>query len=307
MKFLIIPALLMAGACGQHNEHAAGEEKQDSTVVEQQTKVEVIYEEDAVSGTEGTVTFRGYVGGLFEVVVDGKTYADIEDFYTQELAALPEKVRQAGFSSDYKITFAAETGFSDLWNQMTVYISPTASRGFQGISKPDRDGAFAISLPAVADGGDYKVRANKRISIILENDEESISICYNFSAIEKSVELKDSDLPVVLTSFESRVTSYACSGRTSSGVSIPGPTRTQKSYGKLKKGMSKKEVLTALSDEYLLIDSDSRWCWNKGSGKAPVCSVYSSSICQCSVTFDEEGKLTSQSNIKSEYLDILSF
>ena len=140
-----------------------------------------------------TVVFYGYIPSAFEVVVDGEPYFDLEDFYTKELLRLPKKVKDAGYSDVYRITFDAEIGFSDLWNDMTVYVVSAETRGYLGESKVSNAGQFEIEFPPEADNANYKIRANKRINVILSSSEEIISLCYNFSAQERSFLLSQAE------------------------------------------------------------------------------------------------------------------
>ena len=251
------------------------------------------------------IEFAGFVGGVFEIEVDGINYADSETYYTEEMNKLPEKLEQAGYVG-YEFELDAEVGFEDLWNSMTVYISPTDKQGFQGRSEVNREGAFAITLPAEANDQYYKVKANKRINLILTKGDEVKKTCFNFSAIDKSVPFSDSQKPIVLTEFVTRISAYECTVNAGTGIEIP-ENEGRSDYGQISKGMSKSEVLKELGDDFLIVESSNKWCWNKATDTAPVCSSYNSDNCQCSVTFDEDGLATSQTNIKSSYLDIVSW
>src|SRR5262245_31205746 len=68
--------------------------------------------------------FEGYVMSAFAITVDEQPYEDMEDFYTQELDRLPEKVAAAGYDSEWKVSFEAEVGLSDLWRNMEVFVAP---------------------------------------------------------------------------------------------------------------------------------------------------------------------------------------
>ena len=134
--------------------------------------------DEAVLADGEFIEFDGFVGGIFEIEVVGVTYADSESYYTAEMAAMPGKLEEAGYVG-YDFEFDAEVGFDDLWNNMTVYISPTEKQGYQGRSEVNREGAFSITLPSEAADSYYKVKSNKRINVILTKDTEVKKICFN--------------------------------------------------------------------------------------------------------------------------------
>lgn len=167
--------------------------------------------------------FRGFVVGAFAITVDGKQYDDSEDFYTHEIDTLDEKVSAAGYGSEWKATLEAVVGFSDLRNNMKVYIAPKENRGYLGEGVPGAAGAFDILLPYDAKDTVYQVRAIKRINIVLSSASETRKICYNFSAIDKSVPFAEADKPILLDQFVTKVTAYACDSEqiNSNGIVVP--------------------------------------------------------------------------------------
>ena len=262
--------------------------------------------ETVVTPPEPTsLSFKGYVGGIFGIRVNDVDYEDMEDFYTQELAELPAKVAEAGYEG-YDIRFNANVGFKDLWKGMDIYIAPVEKRGYQGKALVGSDGSFTVTLPPDATDNSYQIRANKRISVILRK-ETSVTLCYNFYAKEMSVSFADQEKPIVMTEFHSKVTAYSCGDGaiSSGGVTIPAVQRV-KEYTKLALGMSKAETQESLGDESLVVQSDTKWCW-AGTTVPEVCAVSGLSSCQCSVGFDEDGLVIEQSNIKAVYLDLTTW
>lgn len=256
--------------------------------------------------TEGSV-FQGYVNSAFEVTVDGEKYNDMEDFYTKELARLPKKVATAGYDASWSVAFDAQVGMSDLWQNMKVYVSPIQNRGYQGEATVGTGGAFSVDLPSSATDSEYKVRAIKRIGVVLSKENEKIRICYNFSALEKSVLLSDREKPIILDTFISALTSYDCQFAESGGIQIPTSRTTTASALKLKKGASKDDAVNVFGVKELFVENSTRWCWAKKDGKAEVCSQVSYEKCQCYIEFDATGKVSYQQNIRADLLDLTTW
>jgi hypothetical protein len=168
----------------------------------------------------GNVTFNGAVTSAFAITVDGIRYDDSEDFYTQEVQRLPDKAAAAGYEG-WETKFDAVLGFGDLARDMVVYISPTEKRGYTGKASVGSDAKFRVELPADAQDSSYNVRAVKRVNVILTKAGESKKFCYNFSAVDKNVPFNEKDKPIVLDSFTSKLTLYACESQQTDGIVIP--------------------------------------------------------------------------------------
>jgi hypothetical protein len=166
------------------------------------------------------VTFNGAVTSAFAITVDGVRYDDSEDFYTQEVSRLRDKAAAAGYNG-WETKFDAVLGFADLARDMVVYISPTEKRGYTGKASVGSDAKFRVELPADAQDSSYNVRAVKRVNVILTKAGESKKFCYNFSAVDKNVPFNEKDKPIVLDSFTSKLTLYACESQQTDGIVIP--------------------------------------------------------------------------------------
>lgn len=255
---------------------------------------------------QGFVDFKGYVVSAFDLQVDGESYLDMEDFYTKEVSQLPDKVFKAGYDSSYEVSFEADIGFSDLWKDMTVTISTVNDRGYQGMSRVNSNGEFRINLPSDAIEDEYKIRANKRISVVLRRADEIIKICYNFSAMDTSAFLSESDKPVILSKFSTSLTKYECSAVSPTGIWIP--SSEKQGSLRLAPGMSKNDVLAILGDDLMHVQSDVIWCWQHSyNSEKNVCSVAYGEPCNCSISFNEKGVVEGQENIKAEFLDVLKW
>ncbi len=286
-QIFIASIVILEAACGQGVEPKSTE----SAVVLSDTKV--------------TPEFRGFVAKAFELEVDGETYLDMEDFYTKELARLPAKVRDAGYDPEYDVQFDAQLGLSDLWLGMTVYMSTAASSGYLGETEVMSDGQFSVALPVDAVNDIYRVRANKRINVILTRGSEKRKICYNFSALDLSVPFTERSKPIILNKFSTALTSYECQTLPrGDGLAIP---TTKTSVEKIKVGASKNEVLAVLGSDRLVVANNDKWCWfSRESAEHQNCALNIPSTCQCAVLFKGD-QVISQENIKTEFIDITSF
>ncbi len=246
-----------------------------------------------------TVTFSGYVNGIFEVTVDGIDYDSLEDFYNQELAVLPQKVKKAGYDTSYAVKFDAKLGYKDFWKDMDVYISPVTNRGYQGHDTLDKDGQFGIVLPAAAQDKNYKVKANKRISVILTSKNDTKELCYNFYAVERNIAFSQVADPIILTNFSTELTSYGCSQAKTGGIAIPGAA--PKPAAKIAKDISKDEVRSILGTTGLK-ESQNQWCWVSEQGTAKQCKAEITDECHCYITFDATGSVKEFQGIKAEYI-----
>jgi len=205
MRFLLLIAVALFG-CGQ----------QDNTC---QTNAEVnrtngsdCVQSSGASGASAsqvsTLNISGSVTSAFAIVVDGTSFQDSEAYYTFMLNGLPGRIAKAGFQG-YSARLEAALGFLDLVAGMTVYAQSTSERGYQGVAGVDKNMNFSIQVPL--DGaGDYQIRANKRIDLVLTKGKDIRKICWNFSAQSTNVPFSQTDKPVILRNFTSEVTAYAC-------------------------------------------------------------------------------------------------
>jgi hypothetical protein len=169
--------------------------------------------------TNEPIYLQGSVSSGFSITVNGQSYLDSEDFYTQQLDAL--EAEKAEKYPGYELMFDADLGLNDLKNGMTIYAEGIGDTGYAGETIVVNDGTFEIKFPSKAEGETINVRANKRIGITLEGrDGDLIYWCYNFSAIlETTISAKNK--PIILRHFDTRLTKYKCTGRRSNPLSIP--------------------------------------------------------------------------------------
>jgi hypothetical protein len=165
---------------------------------------------------------KGSVVGAFEVVVDGNQYEDIETFYSEEIARLQDMANESGYFN-HTVVLDAEVGFKDLTNDMSVFVAPVQNRGYASKTKVSGDDTFTVKFPSEAAGDVYQIRATKRINLIITEKDtlETLIWCYNFSAVDSEVSYEQINKPVVLSSFETKLTKYSCEAKQNTGISIP--------------------------------------------------------------------------------------
>jgi hypothetical protein len=161
---------------------------------------------------------NGYVSPI-NIMVDGVSYVDSEDFYTQEVDRLAEKVREQ--YPEHKLYFDAEVGLRDLKRDLSVFLVAT-NEGLADETVVNGKGQFSFELPSKSDlKQTYLLRAYKRIGLRLQKDKETISWCYNLSA-EKEVMI-EADKSLILREFSTKLTKYQCNTKKDSGISLPYP------------------------------------------------------------------------------------
>lgn len=220
---ILFITLFFLPACGISVEEA----EEESTEAPQD---EIIYvevepeapEEDEFNLDPEPVFLKGSISSGFHMTVDGTTYADSEDFYSQKIDVLEAEKIESGYE-DYEMTFDAELGLTDLKNGMTVFAETAGDSGWSAETIVVSNGTFGLEFPDAVAGNKFQVRANKRIGVILVNGTEKIYWCYNFSATQETKLTRES-LPVLMRHFTTRLTKYKCQGGRSNSLSIPKST-----------------------------------------------------------------------------------
>jgi hypothetical protein len=200
MKNVILSLVLLVGCGDKGFQFTAGQLEKDN----KQAEV------SAVASLKGSAQYA------FELTVDDQEFADIEDYYTQQVDVLKDKVIEAGYDVD-RIEFTGKLGFADFIKDMSVFVASSANT--QGKGAVDAQGNFSVSVPNPnkLESMTFKVRAQKRVQILLIKDEVLVQkLCYNFSAIEMDV----IENPISLSNFKTDRTMYDCS-KESGGMAIP--------------------------------------------------------------------------------------
>ena len=194
----------------------------DASEADAATKNAEAADEPTPATTGVSVSLQGYIASAFEVEVDNESFADSEDFYTRQLDRLLDEAALAGYRG-YDLKFDAELGLGDMKRGMRVYVIGGESRGYGAEASVQGDGTFSMMVPS---DGTYRIRAVKRINVILTKGKKTVQWCYNFSAVEQAIDLTDTR-PVIMRSFETRITKYACETTIGGGITIPKITEVQ--------------------------------------------------------------------------------
>jgi hypothetical protein len=163
----------------------------------------------------------GSVAGAFDLTVDGQGYSDIEQFYTAESARLPERVEEAGYSTEgLRVVFAAQVGLSDFWQGMTVYSNPIGPKGKASATAVRADGSFSFRIPEADQKAVFELRAVKRIAVELWSGEQlEHRFCYILSGRAGQATVS---APAAISVFDTQLTTYECSqSELPSGLAIP--------------------------------------------------------------------------------------
>jgi len=176
-------------------------------------------------GSEIKTAFKvsGSVSSAFGVTVDGASYYDIEDFYTEALSSIDASLETLGLEG-YTAEFTkVELGFKDLTRNMDVFIEAVNSRGYSAKTTVRSDDTFSATFPAEASDDVYQIRAVKKIRVVAtkvteEIDEEgnviesitTKNVCWNFSAIATNVDYTEVEKPAIISDFETRITAKDC-------------------------------------------------------------------------------------------------
>jgi len=183
---------------------------------------------------------EGYVSPI-NIGVDGKSYRDSEDFYTQELRRLQAMVKVQ--YPNYTLSFDAQVGLRNFKTGMYTFLVAADDIGVASESYVDSTGKFSFMLPGDTDrNAQYTLRATKRIGLRLsKKGEATIAWCYNMFA-EKNVALNGQSN--VLRSFVTSITEYECSD-TTGGITLPENNITPEQEAMLKADEAAREETEA--------------------------------------------------------------
>lgn len=218
-NFIIFAIISMfLGSCGVSF-------KEEPTDAEKAAAEKAAADEKAKTDLANYTYVKGYISSAFDLTVDDAKYADSEDFYTQQLDRLQEEAVVAGYDG-WALKFDAEIGLVDLKSGMQVFVVATTKTGYAGETKVLQNGTFSVHFPTDGNESRYKIRAVKRINVELTNPDTKAEVkkvkwCYNFSANEQDVTIDEQQHPIILDTFYTRITKYACSVVSGGGIAIP--------------------------------------------------------------------------------------
>ena len=259
--------------------------------------------EAAYLGTENNEEiFKGYLGGVFEITVDGVKYDSSEDWYNKEIEKIPARLAEAGYP-DAEFQFDAEVGLDDFAYDTKVNLQSQGGTGWAGSSQVvPNDGSYEIKLPEGAFGR-YQLKTVKRVSLTVNGDKK---FCYNFLGLAKDYDLNPESRPIIIEEFETKLTAYKCSAHTvdDNGVLIPVMTGIVKIP--LRKGDTKVFVRDSLGepDDYTITGTSSKWLYRGLSNTTEDARFYNSAYCE--INFDYNDKLSSVkhcNNAVQDYMD----
>lgn len=160
----------------------------------------------------------GYIVSAFDMDVNGRRYADSEDFYTQQLGELESEMEAAGYAG-YSLSLSGELGLDDLKYGMDVYVVAHGKTGFAGDTSVNENGRFMLGIPDGSGDEVFRIRTNKRVSVILTSSDKRdvVRWCYNFSSVNTEGTLHE---PVLISEFTTKLTRYQCSD-SGNGMTLP--------------------------------------------------------------------------------------
>jgi len=188
----------------------AEQEVADKAEEEKQTEAEAVEKSDNEEFlSQEPVYLRGYLSSSFTISVDDQSFEDSEDFYSAQIEKMEaEKIAQ-GFEG-YDLELKGRLGLADLKYGMSVYIESAGEEGYGAETVVVADGTFEVRFPPQASGDTFQIRANKRIGVVLSNDEgDVVHWCYNFYG-RKVAEVTHDSKPVILREFFTKLTKYDC-------------------------------------------------------------------------------------------------
>jgi hypothetical protein len=268
----------------------------------------------AYIGSDGDYElFQGYVGGMFEITVDGVKYPDSEEWYNSEMDKIPERLTAAGYEG-VDFNFNAEVGLDDFWNNTKVNVASSGSTGYQGSSTVESvDGSFEIRLPQ-GSFGNYQIKSVKRLNLTLPNGD---IFCYNMKGIEKSYTLNAFTDPIIVDSFVTSITKYDCGSTDTNGILVEPELNIGQ---KLVKGMTRDEVNESIGSPWQFEMSTSStspthtWYYPEYySGNVPSSANGNSKTYSCKLVFkkvestDDDVVLSTNTNCNDEVIDIVNW
>ena len=240
-------------------------------------------------GSDGdSEVFRGYIGGMFNITVDGISYEDSESWYNAEMEKIPARLEAAGYNGD-DFDFQAQVGLNDFWQATKVNVASTKATGYQGSSTvTPSDGSFEIRLPGNS-FGNYQIKSVKRLTLVLPNDER---FCYNMKGIEKSYMLNAFTDPIIISSFTTSLTKYECSSPSSPSFLGLTSDSTSSSEKMIVDGISRAEVKEAIGSPWKFAISSSSssssqtWYYPEYyDGTIPANAISKSTTYSCKLVF----------------------
>lgn len=149
------------------------------------------------------IMVKGYIQRAFEIKVDGVTFLDSENFYTNFLSQVVA-VKYPNESANNNITLEGSYGLEDFGSDAMVFAYGSDKEVIQ--TKTDGDASFSFEGK---ESVSYSVKVVMRIGLLLEDKEtkEEVRYCYLLKAQEKA----NAGQNVIFDEFSTQLNSSQCS------------------------------------------------------------------------------------------------
>jgi len=244
-------------------------------------------EDEAKPAETGDVEFSGFVQKAFTIKVNGKEFADSEQFYTRFIDELVKPAYPDLAPKDVKVE--GKYGLEEFGSNSKVFMSSVAADGHLYEGRTDAASKFTIKVQAKALDETYKARVVVRIGLEINQDGAPARYCYILHGNRDGVAVSESSKPIIFDDFKTQLTTYRCEDVQENTIVLPGveggspkdgeapkakPSAKVISTVKIQLSLAAKyeggEKLTAVASsgaELLLARSAARdkesgkWCW----------------------------------------------
>jgi hypothetical protein len=173
---------------------------------------------DTVKPTK-TVTYSGYVQKAFNLNVNGASFGDSEQFYTNFIDQLIKPTY--GDLKNAEVVVEGQYGMDEFGSASYVFMAPTVNEGDLFEAVTDQHSKFTVTVVPGALGELYKARVIIRIGLLVTIDRVADHYCYVLYGLRDGIRLADQAKPVVFDSFKTQLNTYRCDKVESSQLVIP--------------------------------------------------------------------------------------
>jgi hypothetical protein len=164
------------------------------------------------------VTFTGYVQKAFALTVNGVSFSDSENFYTN---FIEELVKPAyGDLEDADVTVEGEYGLSKFGTASKVFMAADGD-GHLYEAVTDNASKFAVQVDDAALDEIFKARVVMRIGLKIKRPDSVEHFCYILHGIRDGIKVSESAKPVVFSEFKTQLNTYRCEEVDDSAIAIP--------------------------------------------------------------------------------------
>lgn len=168
------------------------------------------------------IEFSGYVQRAFEITVEGVTFNDTEDFYTNFVDDLIlSDDRYAEALADAEITIEGEYSVEKFGSSSRVFMSSQQGDGHIYESTTNNQAKFTIEVDVSATDEVFKARVINRIGLnVAYEDGTEERFCYILHANRSSISVTETSKPIIFDDFKTQLNSYNCE-EAASKIEIP--------------------------------------------------------------------------------------